>query len=150
MAAALRVPFYAALCVDGRDRFSPPHPADAAVAQGFRRDQRRDKGFGGSALGAAAADAIAGAFAARGFSVESAASDWVARGRGAPPGLPFDAAAPFLSRLVAGRASAALAGPFRDARRVAAWSDARSAQIGRGALQARIGHRDVLALPPRL
>jgi SAM-dependent methyltransferase len=149
MAAALRVPFYAALCVDGRDRFLPPHPADASVAQAFRRDQRRDKGFGGSALGAAAPAAIAEAFRARGFAVESAASDWVVRGRIAPPGLPADAAAPFLSRLVAGRAAAALAaGPSRDAGRVSAWSAAREGQIARGGLQARIGHRDVLAVPP--
>jgi SAM-dependent methyltransferase len=151
MAAALRVPFYAALCVDGRDRFSPPHPADASVAQGFRRDQRRDKGFGGVALGAAAPAVVAQAFGAHGFAVESAASDWVVRGRGAPPGLPPDAAAPFLARLISGRASAALAaGPGRDAPRVSAWNGARGGQIAQRVLQARIGHRDVLALPPRL
>ncbi len=152
MAAALRAPFYAALCVDGRDRFLPPHPADALVARGFRRDQRRNKGFGGPALGPAAPAALAEAFAARGFAVETAASDWVARGRGGgalPPGLPADAAAPFLSRLVAGRAAAALAaGPFRDAPRVSAWGAAREEQITGRRLGARIGHRDVLALPP--
>ena len=148
MAAALRVPFYAALCVDGRDRFSPPHPGDASVAQGFRRDQRRNKGFRGLALGAAAPAAVAEAFAAQGFAVETAASDWIVRGRGAPPGLPSDAAAPFLARLVSGRAAAALAaGPGRDAPRVSAWSGARQAQIAQGGLRARIGHRDVLAVP---
>jgi SAM-dependent methyltransferase len=149
MATALRVPFYAALCVDGRDRFSPPHPADAVVARGFRRDQRRDKGFDGPALGAAAPAALAQAFAAEGFAVETAASDWVVRGRGAaPPGLPPAAAAPFLSRLVSGRAAAALeAAPLRDARRVSDWTEARGERIARGGLDARIGHRDVLALP---
>ena len=151
MAAALRVPFYAALCVDGRDRFSPPHPADASVTRDFRRDQRREKGFGGAALGAAAPAVIAEAFGARGFAVERAASDWVVRGRGsAPPGLSLDAAAPFLSRLVAGRASAAVsAGPARDARRASAWGEARQEQIARRGLGARIGHRDVLALPAK-
>ncbi|GAA0590133.1 hypothetical protein GCM10009416_30850 [Craurococcus roseus] len=149
MAAALRVPFYAALCVDGRDRFSPPHPADALVARAFRRDQRRDKGFGGPALGAAAPAAVAEAFAAEGFAVEAAASDWVVRGRAPPPGLPPDAAAPFLSRLVAGHVAAALeAGPARDAGRVSDWGAARGEQIAWGVLQARIGHRDVLAVPP--
>lgn len=147
VAAAVRVPFYAALCVDGRDRFSPPHPADAAVARSFRRDQRRDKGFGGSALGPAAPATIAAAFAARGFDVESAASDWAVRGRGGPPGLPGGAAAPFLGRLVAGRAETALAGPLGDARRVSAWTEERGRQIAAGVLRARIGHRDVLALP---
>jgi SAM-dependent methyltransferase len=150
MAATLRVPFYAALCVDGRDRFSPPHPDDALVARGFRRDQRRNKGFGGAALGAEAPAAVAEAFRARGFAVETAASDWAVRGRGAAaPGLPPDAAAPFLSRLVAGRAAAALAaGPGRDARRVSAWGEARQERIARRGLGARIGHRDVLAVPP--
>ncbi len=150
MAATLRVPFYAALCVDGRDRFSPPHPDDALVARGFRRDQRRNKGFGGAALGAEAPAAVAEAFRARGFAVETAASDWAVRGRGAAaPGLPLDAAAPFLSRLVAGRAAAALAaGPGRDARRVSAWGEARQERIARRGLGARIGHRDVLAVPP--
>jgi len=145
--AVLRVPFYAALCVDGRDRFSPPHPADAIVARNFRRDQRREKGFGALALGPAAPAALAEVFAARGFAVESAASDWVVRGRGAPPDLSPDAAAPFLTHLVVGRAQAALAGPPRDAGRVAAWSKARGGQIASGALRARIGHRDVLAVP---
>ncbi len=150
MAATLRVPFYAALCVDGRDRFSPPHPDDALVARGFRRDQRRNKGFGGAALGAEAPAAVAEAFRARGFAVKTAASDWAVRGRGAAaPGLPLDAAAPFLSRLVAGRAAAALAaGPGRDARRVSAWGEARQERIARRGLGARIGHRDVLAVPP--
>ena len=150
MAAALRVPFYAALCVDGRDRFSPPHSADALVAQGFRRDQRRDKGFGGPALGAAAPAVLAEVFAVEGFAVEAAASDWAVRGRAGPPGLPpAAAAAPFLSRLVSGHAAAALAaGPARDAGRVSEWGAAREGQIARGSLQARIGHRDVLALPP--
>ena len=149
MAAALRVPFYAALSVDGRDRFSPPHPADAAVAQGFRRDQRRDKGFGGPALGAAAPAAVAAALAVRGFAVEAAASDWAVRGRGAPPGVPAEAAPSFLSRLVSGHAAAAMAaGPQRGARRIADWISVRGDQIARGRLGARIGHRDVLALPP--
>ena len=149
MAAALRVPFYAALCVDGRDRFSPPHPADAVVAQGFRRDQRRDKGFGGAALGSAAPGVIAEVFAAKGFAVEAAASDWMARGRAAPPGLPPVGAAPVLSRVVSGHAAAAVAaGPFRDGRRVADWTQARGEAIALGRLSARIGHRDVLALPP--
>jgi len=149
MAAALRVPFYAALCADGRDRFDPPHTADAWVARDFRRDQRRDKGFGGSALGPAAPGVLAEAFGARGFAVESSASDWAVRGRAAPPGLPPDAAAPFLSRLVAGRAAAALAaGPPREAWRVSAWGDARNGQIAGGRLAARVGHRDVLATPP--
>jgi hypothetical protein len=87
------------------------------------------------------------AFGARGFTVETAASDWVVRGRGAPTALPSGSAGPFLTRLVEGRTETALAGPPGEARRVSAWSAARAEQIARGGLHARIGHRDVLALP---
>lgn len=152
MAAALRVPFYAALNVDGRDRLWPPHPADGQVAALFRRDQARDKGFHGPALGPRAAEAIAAAFAARGFTVESAASDWVvqARGDAAYPGF-RDAAPAFLAELLAGQAQAALRhaapeGPQR--RAVQGWMAARLEAVAARRLTARIGHRDVLALPP--
>ncbi|MBV1800191.1 class I SAM-dependent methyltransferase [Siccirubricoccus sp. G192] len=148
MATALRIPFYAALCVDGRDRFTPPHPADARVAAGFRRDQIRDKGFGGAALGPAAPAAIARIFGARGFTVESAASDWVARGRGglAHPSL-RDRSAQFLAELVMGHAASAERQDPRGAARIAGWSAARLGQVAERRLALRIGHRDVLALP---
>jgi hypothetical protein len=56
---ARKIPFYAALNVTGPARFIPPHRADAWVTRGFLRDQARDKGFGGRALGHAAPAAIA-------------------------------------------------------------------------------------------
>jgi len=148
MAAALRVPFYAALCVDGREAFTPPHPADALMVDAFRRDQARDKGFGGRALGAAAPAAIVEAFGARGFRVATAASDWVARMRGATahPVL-RERAGRFLTTLVLGYAEAARTAPVQGRRRRADWLDARLDQIADGRLTARIGHRDVLALP---
>jgi SAM-dependent methyltransferase len=149
MAAALRVPFYAALCVTGRDRFIPPHPADPMVAAGFRRDQMRDKGFGGVALGARAPAAIAEAFGARGFTVDSAASDWVVRSRGLEP-LPGmnQAASRFLSELVMGHAEAAGRQDRKDDARIEEWMERRLDQVANRRLSARIGHRDVLALPP--
>jgi hypothetical protein len=118
------------------------------VAAGFRRDQGRDKGFGGPALGPAAAAAIARIFGARGFTVESAASDWVVRGRGGPaePALRGRTAG-FLAELVAGHAEAAARQDRRGAARVAAWREARLAQVGERRLSVRIGHRDVLAVP---
>ena len=97
MAAAIRVPFYACLNVDGRDRFLPPVPGDALVARGFARDQGRDKGFGGRALGPKAVAEIARVFGAQGFEVQSAASDWVLRG---------GSATALLSELVFGHAEA--------------------------------------------
>ncbi len=151
MATALRVPFYAALCVDGRDRFWPPHPADGAVANAFRRDQARDKGFGGPALGPAAAGAIAAAFTARGFMVERAASDWVVHARGgeyAELPVPRGHTADFLRQLVLGHVEAAKR--HRHGRREAVdWGLTRLDQVDQRLLTARIGHRDVLALPPK-
>ena len=49
----LTVPFLACLTADGRDTWQPRHPHDALVRTAFRRDMRRDKGFG-PALGTAA------------------------------------------------------------------------------------------------
>ena len=150
MAARLRVPFYAALCVDGRERFSPPHPADALVAAGFHRDQARDKGFGGAALGPRAPAVIAETFAARGFEVASAPSDWMVRARGALPHPALrEGAVPFREALAQGHAEAAARQHRRGAARIEAWAAARSAQTAAGQLSARIGHRDVLALPGR-
>ncbi|MFT8245674.1 class I SAM-dependent methyltransferase [Roseomonas sp. BN140053] len=137
-ADVLAVPFYAALSVDGRDRFWPPDRRDAMVAQGFRRDQVRDKGFVGPALGAAAGHAAARAFAARGFAVHTARSPW--RLGAAEPAL--------LAQLVAGHAAAAaLATPHRF-RPILGWGTERQLQARRGRLRATIGHLDLLALPP--
>lgn len=150
LAAVLRIPFYAALCVDGRDSFAPPHPADRLVADLFRRDQARDKGFGGMALGPRAPGAIAEVFTARGFAVTSRASDWDVRLRGAQPmpGL-GDSAAEFLAMLVEGHAAAAMAQDRRGDPRIADWRDDRLALIDAARLTARVGHRDLLALPVR-
>lgn len=141
MAAACarrRLPFYAALNVTGRERFMPPHPADAVVMRGFRRDQRRDKGFGGTALGPAAPDVIAAAFAAHGYSVHRAPSDWVVDRR----------ARAFARDIATGHGSAAMAWERRSATAIADWIAARRAQAEDGLLAVRIGHQDVLALPP--
>jgi hypothetical protein len=150
MAAALRVPFYAALCVDGRERFSPPHPLDARVLAGFRRDQARDKGFGGAALGPNAPAAIAASFRRRDFRVTSATSDWVVRQRG-PTSLPElrKNSYLFITELVLGHAVAAGRQDRRGVARFGAWTDARIDQIADRRLAARIGHRDLLAVPAR-
>jgi hypothetical protein len=54
--AARNLPIYAALIFDGRTELEPSDPLDDAVAAGFNRHQRTDKGFG-PALGPAAAAA---------------------------------------------------------------------------------------------
>ncbi|ONG47282.1 hypothetical protein BKE38_24165 [Pseudoroseomonas deserti] len=128
MAASLKVPFYATLNVDGREAFFPPHPQDRAVANAFRRDQQRDKGFAGRALGPAAPATMAREFRAKGFNVVTAPSPW---------SVPASASV-FAHTLAQGHASTA---------RAAAWATDRSQQAKRGKLGARIGHTDLLALP---
>lgn len=138
MAAALRIPFYAALNVDGRERFLPPHPDDRLLAHGFRRDQVRDKGFGGMALGPDAPAAMAAAFRARGFRVTLANSPWRIGGH----------ATPMAVMVAEGHARAAIAAlPPAASPRLRNWAAERRAQALRGRLSLRIGHRDLLALP---
>lgn len=138
LAAALRVPFYAALSVDGRDIWLPRHPADTTIRQGFRRDQGRDKGFG-RALGPRAPAAALRAFAARNFAVASAPSDWV---------IPRAALA-MAHTLILGAESAAVATLPAKRAAITAWRDARHKQAMATRLAIRIGHRDILALPPK-
>jgi len=134
---SLYMPFLASMTVDGRDRWLPRHPADAVVTQAFRRDQRRDKGTG-PALGTAAASVALRAFAARGFVTASATSDWRVPRRSLRT----------LHALIEGTAEAARnASPARDAS-IAAWEAARLRQALRARLAIRIGHRDILAIPP--
>ncbi|HEV7267423.1 MAG TPA: class I SAM-dependent methyltransferase [Falsiroseomonas sp.] len=134
-----RLPFYAALNVTGRERFMPPHRGDALVSRGFARDQARDKGFGGIALGVKAPAAIEAAFQAQGYEVLRAPSDWVV-----PRTAPAMAVA-----LSDGHAEAAMRQERREARRIARWMLDRAGQARDLRLSARVGHADLLCLPPR-
>jgi SAM-dependent methyltransferase len=136
--AAHALPFYAALNVTGRERFMPAHRADALVARGFARDQRRDKGFGGVALGAAATGALASAFAAQGYTVLRAPSDWHIDRR---DGM-------MAAEIVSGHAKAALPWERRQSKAILGWAEARRAQVLAGRLSITIGHQDLLAIPP--
>lgn len=132
-----RLPFYAALNVSGHERFFPPHPADRLVARGFRRDQARDKGFGGVALGPDAPSAMARAFGAAGYTVLRAPSDWRI-GRDASD---------FAAAVAIGHAAAARAKLPRHVGAVTNWLATRERQGRHHVLSARIGHTDLLALP---
>ena len=136
--AARRLPFYAALNVSGRERWVPPHPGDALVARGFGRDQRRDKGFGGPALGTAAPGAIAAAFSARGYAVHRAASPWVIHRREGE----------MAGELAMGHAAAAALHERRERRKVLDWQEDRLDQAADGRLAVTVPHEDVLCLPP--
>jgi hypothetical protein len=126
--AAARVGVYAALSYDGRMRWTPALPGDAAVREAFNRHQRGDKGLG-PALGPAAAGTLAWALARRGFRVRTAPSPWRL---GPEAALGRD--------LVAGVAAAALEAGLTGA---AGWGQARRAASG----ACTVGHCDLLALP---
>lgn len=137
LAAVLRKPLLACLSVDGRDGLYPAHPVDRMVFSGFRRDQQRAKGLG-VALGPKSPQALRAAFAARGWTVREAASDWR---------IPATAA-DMLDMLVASHGEVA-ARRLHDRREmVRAWARLRAKQVDRGRLAMRVGHRDSLALPP--
>jgi len=73
--AAARAAVCFALTYDGRTQCTPDEPEDALVLELFNRHQRLDKGFG-SALGPTAPHAADNAFAAHGYRVLTAESDW--------------------------------------------------------------------------
>jgi SAM-dependent methyltransferase len=136
--AARRIPFYAALNTSAPARFSPPHRGDAFVRRGFMRDQLRDKGFGGRALGDTAPAAIARAFGAHGYTVHSATSPWrIGRLDGE-----------MAEALSSGMLQAAAKHERAAVRVLDAWAEARADQIEATRLSILVPHRDVLALPP--
>lgn len=127
-----------ALSYDGRVRLSPGRAEDREVIALLNRHQRGDKGFG-PALGPTAAE-VAGRLAARaGYRTALAASDW----RIAPnePGLQ--------GALLDGWLEAALALAPERSGALAVWRRARQRAIAAGELEIRVGHRDLVARPPR-
>lgn len=123
---------HAALTCDGRDHWTPPHPADAAVAAAFRADQGRDKGFG-PAAGPDATDRLAAALRRAGYRVATADSPWrLAAGDRA-----------LIAALAEGTAQAAAQTKRVAPDLLAGWRTARTTATG-----CVIGHQDLLALPP--
>lgn len=122
-----------ALSYDGRTTASPAEPEDAEILALFNRHQRSDKGFG-PALGPTAADTAQAAFAAHGYSLSSAQSDWV-----------IDHQAPAVQlALLDGWLGAAceMAPERRDA--LTAWHERRRAHVNASHSELRIGHVDLV------
>lgn len=142
LATASRTALLFALNVDGRHVWRPADRNDAWVARRFAEHQGRDKGLG-PALGPHAAHTLAGLLRAQGWRVQLARSDWWIH-----PGAQRCEA---MQRAMAeGMARAATEQAPEDAARVRAWRERRLAQVSQvpqGAL--RVGHVDLLALPPR-
>jgi len=129
-AARRRLPILFALSVDDRIALSPAAAGDAAVQAAFRRDQRRDKGFG-PALGSCAPGAILRSMRRHGYrSIAAMRSDW----RIDPKDVTM------LRATVGG--IAAVAGRKGDA-----WLRLRQQQIDAKQLAVTVGHVDILALP---
>jgi SAM-dependent methyltransferase len=132
-AAAAGAVFYTVLSYDGTERWTPPHPADAAMLAAFVAHQGRDKGFG-PAAGPRATELLAQAFRAHGYAVTTAASPWRLG--------PGDAA--LMQALAQGTAAAVRETGAVPEETVRGWRGARRApQAG------EIGHGDLLAIPPR-
>jgi hypothetical protein len=125
-----------ALSYDGRIVCSPEDPDDAAVAALVNEHQRTDKGFG-PALGPDATDAAARCFAAVGYRIEQAPSDWLL----APESRALQ------NQLIEGWAQAASEmSPVR-ARVIDGWRDRRLAHVAAGWSEIVVGHRDFAAWP---
>ncbi|GIX12699.1 MAG: trans-aconitate methyltransferase [Paracoccaceae bacterium] len=125
---------YVALSYDGQESWTPPHPAEARALAAFHRHMRRNKGLGsGPALGPEAGAALAGMLAARGWRVRVAQSPWRLG--------PRDAA--LIAALADGAAAAVAETGALDPATLGHWHAAR-----RAAREVRVGHCDILALPP--
>ncbi len=131
--AGRRLPLLASLSVDGRFEWSPGDPGDAAVMAGFFADLQGDKGFGGAALGTAAAKTLAQLCVAAGYRVETAATDWVLGG----------GAVELLAAMIDGIANAAAAQGMPE---VGPWQKRRHECLNGGDLRLSLGHQDVLAV----
>jgi SAM-dependent methyltransferase len=73
--ASQRLPLYTVLTYDGREKWEPPHEADARILAAFTHHQTSDKGFG-PAAGPDATELMAEAFRKSGFAVSTAESAW--------------------------------------------------------------------------
>jgi hypothetical protein len=131
-----RVPFLAALTVDGRREWRPQLDDDALIAEAFALHQRRAKDFG-PALGGTAPDAMEALLRQAGFRIERAASDWRLG--------PRDQA--LLAALIAGEAGTAREAAPDAATRIDRWEKARLSVLGEERLSLTVGHCDLLALP---
>lgn len=135
------------LSVDGRwDFFNPAgdnlrDEDDRYVESLFNQHQRRDKGLGG-ALGPDAAARLAASLSAHGMTVSTQPSDWQL--------APGQATSQALGReLIAGWGQAAREQAPQAQQRITAWQQRRQADLAAGRLGLRVGHVDVLALPPQ-
>jgi len=134
--AARSIPLYAALSYDGRTKFTPPDPLDAAIAAAVNKHQRTDKGFG-PALGPAAAAFAITRFETLGYSVVHGTSDWVM----GPDDFDIQ------SEVLDGWASAAHEVGAVSLSDTTAWLTRRRGAVAAGLSSLSVGHVDFFAIP---
>ena len=129
--AGQRLPLYTVLSYDGREKWEPPHPADARMLAAFAHHQTSDKGFG-PAAGPDATEIMAEAFRKSGFAVSTADSAWQIG----------DGQRKLADALLQGIADAVLETGHVDAATVTDWLAARASSA-----TGLIGHSDLWARP---
>lgn len=127
--------FYTVLTYDGIAAWLPETPLDATLRDAFNRHQQTDKGFG-PAAGPDATDALAAAFAARGYRVTRGKSAWLLDGRFAELRHATDR----------GWANAVVETGAATREQADAWVRAREDEAEAVTI---VGHEDLLALPAR-
>ena len=135
LAETRRAPVLATQIQTGQMQFMPPHPLDRAVCNAAWRALTAPAEFG-PPLGAHALPVAVRLFAAQGFKVSTAPSDWR---------VPRHALA-MTRALVAETAALARETPACTGR-AAEWAKARQRQALAGRLAFRLGQRDLLAEP---
>ncbi|WP_353186744.1 SAM-dependent methyltransferase [Bosea sp. (in: a-proteobacteria)] len=129
--AGPKLPLYAALTYDGRERWKPAHRADAHVLAAFKHHQHMDKGLG-PAAGPEACEIMAEAFRKSGLAVSTGDSAWMLDG----------GSGPLRQALAEGIAEAVRETGQLEAAAIANWLAAR-----RDAASVLIGHQDLWARP---
>jgi hypothetical protein len=122
---------------DGRIIWWPGDDLDAQVRAGINRDLGGD-GQGHGPLGAMAAERASALLQDAGYDVETAASDWQLD----------ETEAELQQHLHAAWASAASTAAPDEAGEISAWLGRRMDLLAAGTSSLRVGHTDVLGLPP--
>lgn len=133
-----KLPFYAALTYDGRTEWHPDLDLDMPVIERFNRHMVTDKGFG-PALGPVAAARAAELLASHKFRAFQADTPWICG--------PADQAMQL--HMVAGYKAAADAIAPEHESEHRGWAVDRRAEIESGRSALKIGHIDLLVLPPK-
>jgi hypothetical protein len=141
-------PMLMALSVDGRREFMEPdgralsRGLDEACVLAFNQHQRQAKGLGaGQALGPDAAEALQSALLDQGFEVQLAAADWQLRAGS-------EIASTLGQALLDGWHEAVSETGQINKAALASWHRDRRKGLLTGQLGLRVGHLDLLALPP--